>query len=90
MKKYVNKGVTLSTVGFGMGSYNDILMEQLADGGNGNCAYVYSLNQAQRVFVENLTGFLKVITKDAKVQLDFNSEVVSRYRLLSYENRTGS
>ena len=77
----------LSTVGFGMANYNDILMEQLANDGNGNYAYVDTLSEARRIFVENLTGTLQVIAKDAKVQVDFNPEVVSRYRLLGYENR---
>jgi len=84
---YVDEGITLSTVGFGMGNYNDVLMEQLANDGNGNYAYVDTLGQARRVFVENLTGMLQMIAKDAKVQVDFNPEVVSRYRLLGYENR---
>lgn len=87
VRGYVGDGITLSTVGFGMGNYNDVLMEQLADDGDGNYAYVDSLDQARRIFVENLTGTLQVIAKDAKVQVDFNPEVVSRYRLLGYENR---
>jgi Ca-activated chloride channel family protein len=81
------QGITLSTVGFGMGNYNDVLMEQLADDGDGNYAYVDTLDEAERVFVENLTGTLQVIAKDAKIQVDFNPEVVSRYRLIGYENR---
>ena len=83
----VEKGVTLSTVGFGMGNYNDILMERLADDGNGNYHYVDSLDEARRVLVENLTQTLQVVARDAKVQVDFNPDVVSRYRLLGYENR---
>ena len=84
---YVEEGVTLSTVGFGMGNYNDVLMERLANDGDGNYAYVDTPSEARRVFVEDLTGMLQVIAKDAKVQVDFNAEVVSRYRLLGYENR---
>ena len=87
IKGYVEEGVTLSTVGFGMGNYNDILMEQLANDGNGTYAYVDTLSEARRIFVENLTGTLQVIAGDAKIQVDFNPEVVSRYRLLGYENR---
>jgi Ca-activated chloride channel family protein len=83
----VAQGITLSTVGFGMGNYNDILMEQLADDGNGNYAYVDTLAEARRIFVENLTGTLQVIAKDAKIQVDFNPEIVRSYRLLGYENR---
>lgn len=84
---HVRRGVTLSTVGFGMGNYNDILMEKLANAGNGNYAYVDTLSEARRIFVEDLTGTLQVIAKDAKIQVDFNPEVVSRFRLLGYENR---
>jgi len=70
-----------------MGNYNDVILEQLADKGNGNYAYVDTLEQAHRVFVENLTGMLQVIAKDAKVQVDFNPAVISRFRLIGYENR---
>ena len=83
----VDRGVTLTTVGFGMGNYNDVLMEQLANDGNGSYHYVDDISEAQRIFVENLTGTLQTIANDAKVQVDFNPEVVSRYRLLGYENR---
>jgi Ca-activated chloride channel family protein len=81
------QGIYLTTVGFGMGDYNDQLMEQLADDGNGSYAYVDTLDEARRIFVENLTGTLQVIAKDAKIQVLFNPEVVSQYRLLGYENR---
>ncbi|MCI0792824.1 MAG: VWA domain-containing protein [Chloroflexi bacterium] len=87
VRRYADDDIPLSTIGFGMGNYNDVLMEQLANDGDGNYAYVDTLSQARRVFVENLTGMLQVIAKDAKVQVDFDSNVVSRYRLLGYENR---
>ena len=87
IRGHVEEGVTLTTVGFGMGNYNDILMERLANDGNGTYHYVDTLTEAQRIFVENLTGTLQVIARDSKVQVDFNPEVVSRYRLLGYENR---
>ncbi|PKB72055.1 MAG: hypothetical protein BZY87_02275 [SAR202 cluster bacterium Io17-Chloro-G6] len=87
VRRYVDQGIQLSTIGFGMGNYNDILMEQLANDGDGNYAYVDTISQARRVFVENLTGMLQVIAKDAKVQVEFNPGVVSRYRLIGYENR---
>ncbi len=87
VRRYVDQGIQLSTVGFGMGNYNDILMEQLANDGDGNYAYVETISQARRVFVEDLTGMLQVIAKDAKVQVEFNPDVVSRYRLIGYENR---
>jgi Ca-activated chloride channel family protein len=88
IRTYVDKGITLSTVGFGMGNYNDVLMERLADTGNGSYAYVDTRSEAKRIFVENLTGTLQLIATDAKIQVDFNSEVVSRFRLLGYENRS--
>ena len=87
IRAYVKKEITLSTVGFGMGNYNDVLMEQLANTGDGNYAYVDTLSEAKRIFVENLTGTLQLIAKDAKIQVDFNPEVASRFRLLGYENR---
>ncbi len=87
IENYVEHGIYLTTVGFGMGNYNDILMEQLANNGNGNYAYVDTLDEARRIFVENLTGTLQVIAKDAKVQVEFNPETVSRFRLIGYENR---
>ena len=87
IRDYVDQGVTLTTVGFGMGNYNDILMEQLANDGDGAYYYVDTLSEAQRIFVDDLTGTLQFIAKDAKVQVDFNPETVSRYRLLGYENR---
>ena len=87
VQDYVDQGVTLTTVGFGMGNYNDILMEQLANDGDGAYYYVDTLSEARRIFVDDLTGTLQVIARDAKVQVEFNPEVVSRYRLLGYENR---
>ncbi len=81
------QGVLLSTVGFGLGDYNDPMLERLADAGNGNYAYVDTLDAARRIFVQNLTGTLQVIAKDAKVQVDFNPAVVAGYRLIGYDNR---
>lgn len=83
----VEAGITLSTVGVGMGSFNDVLMEQLANDGNGNYHYVDNLREARRVFVNNLTSTLQVIAYDAKIQVEFNPEVVAEYRLIGYENR---
>ena len=87
VQDYVDQGVTLTTVGFGMGNYNDIMMEQLANDGDGAYYYVDTLSEARRIFVHDLTGTLQLIARDAKVQVEFNPEVVSRYRLLGYENR---
>lgn len=80
-------GITLTSVGVGMGNFNDVLLEQLADRGDGNYAYVDDLTEAHKVFVEDLVSTLQVIALDAKVQVDFNPEVVARYRLIGYENR---
>jgi Ca-activated chloride channel family protein len=85
--KQREKGITLSTVGFGMGNYKDEMMEQLADKGNGNYTYVDNLAEAKRIFVEELTGTLQVIAKDMKVQVEFYPESVETYRLIGYENR---
>ncbi len=87
IKRYADKGITLSAIGFGMGNYNDVLMEKLGDKGNGHYAYVDNWTEAKRVFEENLTGMLQVIARDVKIQVDFNPDVVERYRLLGYENR---
>lgn len=87
IRDYTAQGIELSTIGFGMGDYNDYLMEQLADDGNGNYAYVDDLDEAKRIFVQNLTGMLQTIAKDAKIQVDFNPDVVAQYRLIGYENR---
>jgi Ca-activated chloride channel family protein len=87
IRGYAASGITLTTVGFGMGNFNDVLMEQLADNGDGNYAYVDTLAEAQKLFVEDLTSTLQVIARDAKVQVDFNSDIVARYRLIGYENR---
>ena len=84
---YVDEGVTLTTIGVGMGNFNDMLLEQLADKGNGNYAYVDTIDEARKVFVDDLTSTLQVIAYDAKVQVDFNPDVVARYRLIGYENR---
>ncbi|HSM15084.1 MAG TPA: von Willebrand factor type A domain-containing protein, partial [Thermoanaerobaculia bacterium] len=81
------RGIELTTVGFGMGNYNDALMEQLADQGDGAYHYVDTLDEARKVFVENLTGTLQTVAKDAKVQVEFEPGTVDRWRLLGYENR---
>lgn len=79
--------VMLSTIGFGMDNYNDVMMEQLANKGNGFYAYIDTLEEARKMFIDRLTNSLEAIAKDAKVQIDFNPEVVATYRLVGYENR---
>ncbi len=87
VRRESDRGIYLSTVGFGMGNYNDVLMERLADTGDGNYAYVDRLEEAERVFRENLSATLQVIARDAKIQVEFDPATVDRYRLLGYENR---
>jgi Ca-activated chloride channel family protein len=85
--EYANSGFTLTTIGVGMGNFNDVLLEKLADNGNGNYAYIDDLDEAEHLFVDNLTKTLQTIALNAKVQIDFNPELVERYRLIGYENR---
>ncbi len=85
--RYKEKGITLSTVGFGSGNYKDTMMEQLADKGDGNYAYIDSEVQAKRVFQDQLSGMLEVIARDVKIQVEFDPKVVQQYRLIGYENR---
>lgn len=80
-------GIGLTTLGFGTGNYNDQLMEQLADAGNGNYAYIDSINEARKVLVEEMSATLQTVAKDVKIQIEFNPAVVSEYRLVGYENR---
>ncbi len=80
-------GVALSTLGFGSGNYNYALMEQLADVGNGNASYVDSLKEAHRVLVQQMNSTLMTIAKDVKIQIEFNPQAISEYRLIGYENR---
>jgi Ca-activated chloride channel family protein len=87
IEDYAAIGINLTTTGFGMGTFNDSFMEELADKGNGNYAYVNDIDEAQRLFVDDLTSTMQVIAKDAKIQVEFNPEAVSHYRLIGYENR---
>ena len=80
-------GVALTTLGFGTGNYNDRLMEQLADAGNGNYAYIDTLREANKALVEQMSATLLTIAKDVKIQVEFNPAVVEEYRLIGYENR---
>lgn len=80
-------GVFLSVLGFGMGNYKDSKMEKLADKGNGNHAYIDTMQEAQKVFGKEFGGTLYTIAKDVKIQVEFNPHVVESYRLIGYENR---
>jgi len=81
-------GITLTTLGFGTGNYNEAMMEQIADRGNGNYAYIDSPREAQKVLDQELSSTLFTIAKDVKIQVEFNPAYVSEYRLIGYENRT--
>ncbi|HET6585838.1 MAG TPA: von Willebrand factor type A domain-containing protein, partial [Nannocystaceae bacterium] len=81
------RGISITTIGVGVQDYDDVLLEQLADRGQGNYAHVDRLAEAKRVLVDNLTGTLQIVARDAKVQVEFDRAVVARYRLLGYENR---
>ena len=80
-------GVFLSVLGFGVGNYNDALMQRLAQNGNGNAAYIDTLSEARKVLVEEATSTLFPIAKDVKIQVEFNPTLVSEYRLIGYETR---
>ncbi|MEX1231710.1 MAG: VWA domain-containing protein [Planctomycetaceae bacterium] len=87
IQQKARENVFLSVLGFGMGNYKDSTMEKLADKGNGNYAYIDTLQEAEKVLVEQMTGTLITIAKDVKIQIDFNPAHVAAYRLIGYENR---
>ncbi|MCB0076474.1 MAG: VWA domain-containing protein [Anaerolineales bacterium] len=80
-------GVFLSILGFGTGNYKDSKMEQLADKGNGNYAYIDGIREAEKVLVSEMAGTLLTIAKDVKIQVEFNPAKVQGYRLIGFENR---
>lgn len=87
IEKKRNQGVFLSVLGFGTGNYKDSKMEQLADNGNGNYAYIDNIKEARKVLVTEMMSTLFAIAKDVKLQIEFNPAKVSAYRLIGYENR---
>ncbi len=84
---FARRGVSLSAIGVGMDDYDDVLLEQLANRGDGTYDYVDRMAEAERMFLQNLTGTVQVVARDAKVQIEFDPEHVARYRLIGYENR---
>jgi len=82
-----DSGIYLSVLGFGMGNLKDYEMETLADKGNGNYAYIDTLKEAKKVFVDDMTATLFTAAKDVKLQVEFNPATVAGYRLIGYENR---
>jgi Ca-activated chloride channel homolog len=87
VQEQAQKGIFLTVLGFGMGNYKDSMLEKLADKGNGNYAYVDGLDEARKVLVEQAGGTLVTIAKDVKIQVEFNPQEVTAYRLIGYENR---
>ncbi|MGQ0619676.1 MAG: vWA domain-containing protein [Panacagrimonas sp.] len=87
VKEKRKTGIALTTLGFGEGNYNDHLMEQLADTGDGNHAYIDSAQEAHKVLVRQREGTLTTIARDVKIQVEFNPAAVAEYRLIGYENR---
>lgn len=91
LKAYVErergKGVFLSVLGFGMGNYNDALMQTLAQNGNGAAAYIDTISEARKTLVEEASSTLFPIAKDVKIQVEFNPAAVAEYRLIGYETR---
>ncbi|TAJ53193.1 MAG: VWA domain-containing protein [Nevskiaceae bacterium] len=87
IKEKRKTGIALTTLGYGGGNYNDHLMEQAADAGDGNHAYIDSLQEAQKALVAQRAATLLTIARDVKVQVEFNPTQVSEYRLIGYENR---
>jgi len=80
-------GIGLTVLGFGTGNYNDALMQELAQAGNGNAAYIDSLNEGRKVLVEEMGSTLEIIASDVKIQVEFNPDRVDEYRLVGYETR---
>jgi len=87
IKEKKRSGVGLTILGFGMGNYNDQMLESISNAGDGNAAYIDTLQEAQKVLVHEIGSTLNTIARDTKIQLEFNPGVVSSYRLIGYENR---
>lgn len=81
------EGIFLTVLGFGMGNYKDSKMEILADKGNGNHAYIDTMQEAKKVLGTEFFGTMYTIAKDVKIQVEFNPNKVQAYRLIGYENR---
>jgi len=82
-----DKGVDLTCLGFGDDNYNDAMMQKIAQAGNGNAAFIDTMNEARKVFVEQVAGTLFTIAKDVKIQIEFIPARVAEYRLIGYETR---
>lgn len=87
LKDYKEKGITLTSVGVGMGNYNDVLLEQIADKADGNYFYINELDEAIRVFDKQIQATMQIAGRDAKLRVNFDDNTVESYRLIGYENR---
>lgn len=87
IKEKKESGVFLTTLGYGSGNYSDSNMESIADAGNGNYYYIDCLDEAKHVLVEKLKETTVTVAKDVKMQVEFNPNYISEYRLIGYENR---
>jgi Ca-activated chloride channel family protein len=87
IEKKREEGIFLTVLGFGQGNLKDSKMEQLADKGNGNYAYIDNIREGKKVLVNELNAAIYTIAKDVKLQLEFNPAKVLAYRLIGYENR---
>ncbi len=87
IKRNRDKGISLSTFGFGTGNYNEYMMEQVADNGNGNYSYIDSISEAKKALIDEMSSTFNTVAKDVKVQVEFNPSTVSEWRLIGYENR---
>ncbi|PCH83025.1 MAG: hypothetical protein COB96_01240 [Planctomycetota bacterium] len=84
---YAERKIDLTTIGVGMGNHNDVFLERLADHGDGSCHYIDDYEEAKHILVERFIGTMQTIARDVKIQVEFNPEVVSRWRQIGYENR---
>ncbi|MBX9696361.1 MAG: DUF3520 domain-containing protein, partial [Cyanobacteria bacterium] len=80
-------GIFLTVLGVGAGNYKDSIAETLADKGNGNYAYIDTINEAKKALLDEFAGTIFTIAKDVKLQVEFNPQAVKGYRLIGYENR---
>ncbi|MEM9712675.1 MAG: von Willebrand factor type A domain-containing protein [Actinomycetota bacterium] len=82
-----DRGVQLISVGVGMGNFNDVVLETLANDGDGFYRYVNTRDEAEDLFSENLVSSLLTVAIDGKIQVEFDDDTVRSYRLLGFENR---
>ncbi|KRD43918.1 hypothetical protein ASE38_06940 [Cellulomonas sp. Root930] len=87
IEEHARSGVYISVLGFGMGNLKDNTMEAIADHGNGNYAYIDTLDEARKVLVDEFDSTMFVVAQDLKVQVELNPATVAEYRLLGYDNR---